>query len=951
MKKILLWALCIGCFSLVQAQSISLDYSFNPTCNNGANGGFCLINSGFLGTINYTLSPGGAMNTTGCFNYLASGTYTISAADSFSNTASTTVTLASSTSPIITSINPVPCSNEVGVSITGATSPYTLYSVPAGSFNSNTQSIQLYSGNGIYTITAIDANGCSATTVYTLNFTPSNITATRSFPNTNCTSINYDLCETATGGVAPYTYTINTNSNTTGCFTGLNFNSYYNVEVVDNIGCKYVDSLSVANATPYFDVSTQNPSTCVSPDGSLCVINPQMVALPLQYALNGGAYQSTNCFNNLPGGTYTISILDASNCSATQLVELIAPGPYGYTVQTPTPCNASTGQICINGVFGGTPPYVYTLNSTLSQSSNCFNNLGAGSYILTITDALGCTYNLNESVTNPTFLNYPNTTNALCNGGTGTATFTLGGTYVAPVSFNLMPGNITNATGYFSGLTSGSYTLNATDGAGCVNSKVFYINLTTYLGALGYTASPGSITLSNAGLTAPIQYSFDNVTTSNNVFTGFCSGWHYFSATDANGCYKTDYATLTSMNTFPGSTITSNVIDQYCPSSNTGSIDVIINPTGNYTYEMVAPQYVNNGSSSLFSALNAGQYDINIFDASSNCVSKSYTLNTGNNVCGVVNGKVFHDANSDCIANPGEINLSNQLIIMAPGNHITYTDPNGQFQFYNKSFNAYNLMQIPSNYFTPSQICGTSYPLILNTGNTTEYREFADSLYNTSMDLISLITPATFVPGFNSSFSVSYYNAHPYISANGNITLTLDPNLNFVSASPAPSSISGNTLTWNFTNLLNPYTPTQIHVTTFTPTNVGINTPINNCSHINLTSGVDVNLANNVSCANTLVVSSFDPNEIIVSPHGIGTPGYIGKDDSVLTYRINFQNTGTAPAHRVVVVDSLPSELYLRKFKVIDYSHMYTIQVDEQGVMSFVFDNIMLPDKLFFWST
>ena len=946
MKKLVLLLLTTCCLSFLgYGQSISLDYSFNPTCNGGANGGFCLSNNGFLGTINYTLSPGGATNSLGCFNYLAAGTYTINAVDSFSNSASTTVTLLPATSPSISSITQVPCTEAANVSVSGGTGPYNVVSVPAGWYNPSSQTIYFGSGNGNYTITVIDANGCTATSVFNLNYTPNNMTSTRSFPNTNCTSATFELCETVSGGAPPYTYSVNTTTNSTGCFTGLNFLTYYSVVITDNNGCSIIDSLSLDAATPQFTTNLQNPSTCAANDGSICITNPQMATAPYQYAINSNAPQSSNCFSNLNNGVYTVTIIDANNCSSSQIVTIMASSPYGYTTTLPTPCNATTGEICVNSVFGGTPPYIYSINSGTPQTSNCFSNLAAGAYTLTITDAIGCTYDIYENVSNPSFLNYPTTTDALCNGGGGSANFTLGGTYAAPVTFTLMPGNISNSSGYFSNLSTGTYTMTAIDANNCSNQKVFYIGLSTYLGTLNYTATPGSITLSNAGLTAPIQYTFNNLTSNSNVFSGFCSGNYYISATDVNGCYKVSNAYLSSMTTFPGSTVNANVVDQYCPASNTGSIDVIVNPSGTYTYEMMSPSYINNGSLSLFSSLNAGQYDINIFDASNNCVSKTYNLNTLNNTCGVVNGKVFHDVNNDCAYSNGELNLNNQLIILAPGNHMTYTNPNGQFQFYNKSFNAYNLLQIPSAYFAPSQTCGTTFPLILNTGNTTEYREFADTLYNTNVDMAVYVSPTTFVPGFSSTFKLLYYNPNPYVQATGTVSLILDPNLTFVSSNPMPNSVSGNVLTWNYANFISSYTNGDIYITAAVPTTVPINTPISNCGQIVLTSSVDNNLINNNHCANTIVVSSFDPNEIIVSPHGIGTQGYIGKTDSILTYRINFQNTGTAAAHRVMIIDSLPKQLQLRKFKVIDFSHMYSINVNEQGVMSFVFDNIMLPDS------
>jgi hypothetical protein len=62
---------------------------------------------------------------------------------------------------------------------------------------------------------------------------------------------------------------------------------------------------------------------------------------------------------------------------------------------------------------------------------------------------------------------------------------------------------------------------------------------------------------------------------------------------------------------------------------------------------------------------------------------------------------------------------------------------------------------------------------------------------------------------------------------------------------------------------------------------------------------------NNINYFTTITVSSYDPNFKEVSPEGTGPTGLITRNDSVLEYMVHFQNTGTAPAQNIVVVDTL----------------------------------------------
>jgi len=102
---------------------------------------------------------------------------------------------------------------------------------------------------------------------------------------------------------------------------------------------------------------------------------------------------------------------------------------------------------------------------------------------------------------------------------------------------------------------------------------------------------------------------------------------------------------------------------------------------------------------------------------------------------------------------------------------------------------------------------------------------------------------------------------------------------------------------------------------------------------------------NNVNTDYATVVGSFDPNYKEVSPQGTGAQGYIKSRDSVLTYTVHFQNTGSWAAQKVVVKDTLDSNLQIGSVQPGYSTHDYEAKVSDNGVITFTFNNIMLPDS------
>ncbi|KAA3437739.1 IPT/TIG domain-containing protein [Rufibacter hautae] len=94
------------------------------------------------------------------------------------------------------------------------------------------------------------------------------------------------------------------------------------------------------------------------------------------------------------------------------------------------------------------------------------------------------------------------------------------------------------------------------------------------------------------------------------------------------------------------------------------------------------------------------------------------------------------------------------------------------------------------------------------------------------------------------------------------------------------------------------------------------------------------------------IVDSFDPNDKQVEPVGLTAEHYT-PFNTPLRYTVRFQNTGTDVAYRVVVVDTLSADVDLATLQMGTVSHPYKLSVTgkERPVLTFTFNNIMLPDS------
>ena len=174
------------------------------------------------------------------------------------------------------------------------------------------------------------------------------------------------------------------------------------------------------------------------------------------------------------------------------------------------------------------------------------------------------------------------------------------------------------------------------------------------------------------------------------------------------------------------------------------------------------------------------------------------------------------------------------------------------------------------------------------------------------------------------------------------ITMNFDSKYTFESSSPAPASVVGNTVTWNYNSLTAYSTEPYIQFTLTVPgTWLTPGDTISSDYYATPTSG-DSDPSNNNCVRVDTVKSSYDPNEMSVTPAGNIAPG------TNLEYTINFENTGNDTAHNIYVMDTLSDNVDVSSIRTIAASavmNIATFRNSGHNIVKFDFAGINLLDS------
>ncbi len=197
----------------------------------------------------------------------------------------------------------------------------------------------------------------------------------------------------------------------------------------------------------------------------------------------------------------------------------------------------------------------------------------------------------------------------------------------------------------------------------------------------------------------------------------------------------------------------------------------------------------------------------------------------------------------------------------------------------------------------------------------------------------------------------------PYVSntgcdtAAGQLTFIKDSRVLYdpsLSTYPA-DTVRGDTLIWNYSGLTNLTSGaywncflSSLFLSLDTTVVVGDTLCFSGYTNI---PSADINPSNNSFSYCIPVVYSYDPNLKEVSPKGTGAEGYIPAAPDTLTYTLHFQNTGSAAAENIKIIDTLSSHINRATLKILGTSHNMIPEWLAPGVVQFNFNEINLPDS------
>ena len=125
-------------------------------------------------------------------------------------------------------------------------------------------------------------------------------------------------------------------------------------------------------------------------DGAITVIM-STGASPYSYSIDGLSFKTSNEFEGLSSGEYTISVKDKNDCSATIKASINEPSEISIETTIVESTNGeNNGSIALT-VTGGVSPYEYSWSNDATTSK--VTGLTKGEYTVTLTDAGGCTIN------------------------------------------------------------------------------------------------------------------------------------------------------------------------------------------------------------------------------------------------------------------------------------------------------------------------------------------------------------------------------------------------------------------------------------------------------------------------------------------------------------------------------------------------------------------------------
>ncbi len=978
-----------------QCEDVTINIDLNVSdvlCSGSADGGIFTQVTG--GEEPYTYEWSNASTTPNIIGLVAE-TYSLTVTDSNGCQETATATVNEPDLLMVTVTDAlIPCGGAaviVEAFAVGGTPPY-LYDWGSGFGNGNTITI---TSIGTYQMTVTDANGCQATTDFTV-LRDENISASFEVTNESDCGTNDGMIDaTVTGGITPYSYTWSNGSITEDQF-GLSGNLVYTVTITDAAGCTIFEEVAVKTG-PELSINNLTIIHPVCGDEGVISFNlswedgPGSVRLSDGTVVNNGDLIS---LENLSPGDYVIDILDPTqSCIYDTYIYSVFPSQDNleFTVESAL-CDEENGAVTIIP-NAGVAPYTVDWSDATSSGLTRTGMIGGARYFVTVTDSEGC-----EQV-NSVYI--PNT----------------GGIEI----------NFINANGFF-GCAGDSVTLTPAIFPG--NTESFFPDAVySWIGPDGTTiGNERSITVYEPGI-----YQVVYLPTPDSE----CSAVGSIALDDAFGVPEFEIQLNPTV---------CGVATTLSRPFNTGLSFIWTFPSG------------IQSDFSTISAVEVGWYQLTGTVSGSDC-SRTDSIYIASPLldCGQLSGWVFQDLNNNCSVETGDANIAaytvQATLVSDPTvSYTTLTSNQGSYSF-SLPVGTY---QISSAVATDLFItCQASDIVDIVADQQQNYNLIYQAVEDCPRMNASLAIPRL-RRCFSNIISISYSNDGSTTATNAQIQVVLDDFLEFQNTiTPIPTTQMGQVITFDLGDLP-PFASGEIRLVVEVSCNAAIGqthcvdviaSPNEPCPEPAGWNGALVELngrcttdgfvlvANNVGEADMSVnfeyiivedgvmltpapmiappieagdsleiplpeqgasyfiqsnqepnapgfatptlflegcsadfttgfanlfwdgdelpwydqlclanIGSYDPNDKAALPIGYGDQHYI-EPETPLDYTIRFQNTGTDTAFTVVIRDTLARALNWASLELGASSHFYTAELDTFGQLTFTFPDILLVDS------
>lgn len=352
---------------------------------------------------------------------------------------------------------------------------------------------------------------------------------------------------------------------------------------------------SVGCAINFSGTTSQVPAFCNQPNGSVSV-TPVGGYAPYTYSWNIPGNPTTATVNNVPPGTYTVTITSSNGPNG----QSVNPTTANVTVQNinATYSSTSTPSSCPGGADGtatanfncpGGPTATYLWNDPAAQTTKIATGLVPGTYTCTVTLSNGCVGTTTVTVGANTVTYTGTATVISCPGGSdGTATIVMAPA-IGTLSY-LWDDPMAQTSQTATNLSAGTYTCTVTSSIGCVGNASIAVteipgmiaNFIAKTDVTCHSKNDGMLQIDVIQGTAPYSYSWNHSSSTQNMANDLFVGSQTVTVTDALGCVVTATETLTEPDPLQLTVVTPDTI--ICPEDSITLTAVGIGGSTAYTY-------------------------------------------------------------------------------------------------------------------------------------------------------------------------------------------------------------------------------------------------------------------------------------------------------------------------------------------------------------------------------